>query len=245
MPTVSMTPSNTPPTGVTRASQVPANDAPSGVTRASQAGSATPPTAVALASLAGDNTPPTGVTRTSQTPSATPPSGVAGAVQVPGNDAPATVTGGSFTPDNGAPSARTLSRTRPTDTVPSPIGYAPTIPAPTDESMHTPALIQTGKLVADVIFGFYKTKAAEVILGVQLAIQDLPTGADVIITLVDAEGTTLARTATLPAGESYKDVPFETPLALLAGAIVRAKVTQVGSTKPGSYLTANLIVQRT
>ena len=245
MPTVSMTPSNTPPTAVPRTSQTPDNGGPAGVTLPAMAGNAAPPAAVTLASQAGDATPPAGVPRASQTPSNTPPGGVAGAVQAPDNSAPVAVTGGDFTPSGGAPAAVALGNTDPTDTVPTPIEYSPIIPPTTDANMHTASFIQTGKLILNSIFGFYKAPAPVVIKGVQLAIQTLPTGADVIITLVDADGITLGRTATLPAGEVYADVLFETPLPLLTGAIVRAKVTQIGSGTPGSYLTANLVAQLT
>lgn len=124
-----------------------------------------------------------------------------------------------------------------------PIEPAPIVPDPSDENMHTATLYFNGKLTLAQVFGLYVAPAAVVIKSVQLAAQTAPQGASAIIELVDADGISLGRTATLPAGEKIAHVVFDPPLALSAATIVQAKVTAVGSTTNGGYLQATLVAQ--
>lgn len=276
MPTPNFAHDNTPPAGVTRADQTPNNGAPAGVPRASQAPDNTLPGNVAVSTPAHANGAPVGVARADETPNnaapgnvavSTPahangaPVGIARADQTPNNaapgsvpvstavhdnTAPAGIARADQTPNNGTPAAVPVSNTAGTHSTPQQVGYTPTVGAPTDDTMHTPALTFVGNLILNQVFGFYKAQAASVIKGVQLNVQKIPAGADVIVELVDADGISLARTATLPAGEGFKEIVFVTPLPLLVGAVVRAKITQIGAgATPGAYLTCNLIVQLT
>lgn len=276
MPTPNFTHDNTPPVAVTRADQTPNNGAPAGVPRASQAGDNTPPGNVTVSTPAHSDGAPVGIARPSQAPDNTAPGnvavstpahadgapvGIARADQTPNNAAPGNVAVSTpahdntaptgiarpdETPNDGAPGAVPAGNTTGTHSTPQQIGYTPTLGPLTDETMHTPALIFVGNLILNQVFGYYKAPAACAITGVQLNVQKAPAGADVIIDLVDADGVSLARTATLPAGESFVNVNFAQPLPLLNAAVVRAKVTQIGAgATPGAYLTANLVVQLT
>jgi hypothetical protein len=225
------------------------------------AGTGSAPVAVALAAFAPDNTAPTAVTLATFAGTGSAPSAVAGVAFTPSNTAPSAVAGPAFTPDNTAPAAVALAAfagtgaspsalaaplaAAGTQNVPQMVGFTPAIPTPTDDTMHTPSLLFAGRLTAGQLFGFYKAPAAIVIKGIQLNCQDVPTGAPVIIEVVDSDGVGLGRTATLPDGAGIADVTFVTPLPLAINTLVRLKVTQVGSTKAGSFLTANLIVQLT
>lgn len=276
MPTPNFTHSNTEPTAVARADQTPANGAPAAVPRASQAGDNTPPGAVAVSTAAHndvaptavarpDQTPanaapgavtvstpahangaPAAVNRADQTPDNTAPAGVAVATAAHNNAAPSAVARADQTPVDGTPAAVPVGNTAGTHSTPQQVGYTPTLGPLTNDTMHTPTLSFAGNLALNQVFGFYKAPAPCAITGVQLVAQKAPAGADVIIELTDADGVSLARTATLPAGQSFNAVTFGTPLPLLNAAIVRAKVTQIGTgANPGAFLTANLIVQLT
>lgn len=206
---------------------------------------ATSPDPLDLASMAGTGASPGVLALTGMAPTATSPSAKALADMTPSVAAPEGLALAGMNPTAAAPSTKALAATAPTDDAPQQVASVASAPTPTNANMITPALIQTGKLVVGTTFGFYEAPAPAVVTGVQLTVQTVPVGADVIIELVDTDGNSLGVTATLPAGESYKTVNFGTPVALLTGAKVRAKVTQVGSTTAGSYLTANLLVQLT
>ncbi|MES2692788.1 MAG: hypothetical protein V4773_04890 [Verrucomicrobiota bacterium] len=234
------------PTAVTYASQTPSNTPPGGVTVSTPAYNNGLPTAISRADQTPNDTPPGGVARADQTPGNTPPGAVAVPTPVYDNTAPSGIARADQTPINGAPGAVPVSGTNGTQSTPQPIGYTPALGALTNNTMHTPSLHFTGNLALNQVFGLYKAPAACAITGVQLATQKAPVGADVVIDLVDADGVSLARTATLPAGQSFAAVNFGTPLPLLNAAIVRAKIAQTGTgNNPGAYLTANLIVQLT
>jgi hypothetical protein len=192
----------------------PTNTAPNAITGPSFTGTGAVPTGITPPSFAGTGASPTGIAL-----------------------APLAGTGES-------PAAHALAMaTTPTANVPQLVAYSPNLAPPTDDTMLTPALLFAGQLTAAQLFGFYKPATVVAVLGVQLNAQVAPVGADVIIELVDSDGTGLGRTATLPAGEAFAAVTFGTPLPLAANTLLRGKVTQVGSSTPGSFLTANLIVQ--
>ena len=243
MPTLDFNHSNTAPTAIPRASQTPSNAAPAAVALAAMAGSNTAPAAVALAGLTPDNTPPTGVPRESQSPSDTAPAAVALAGLTPDNTSPTGVPRASQTPSNTAPTAVAFGSTTGTASAPQPIAFAPIFTDPTDGNMHTASFQFAGQLTLDQLFGLYKAPANVVIRGVQLFARKAPEGAAAIIELVDSEGNSLDRTASLPENETIAAVVFDTPRPVVVGTIVRAKITQVGSIKPGAYLTATLFVQ--
>jgi hypothetical protein len=158
-------------------------------------------------------------------------------------DVPVAVPGAEQAWDDGAPAAHALPATAGIIDTPRARDYWPAIPTPTDPTMQTPALTFAGQLILDQTFGLYRAPQACVLKQVQLAAQVAPLGADAVIELVDAAGDSLGVTATLAAGESWSDLKLITPLPLAADAIVRGKVTQVGSDKAGSFLTATLIIQ--
>lgn len=171
------------------------------------------------------------------------PAVVPGATEAFTADAPSALPGATVALTNVAPAALAATDTTGVIDTPRPRDFWPAIPTPIDPTMQTPALTFAGQLILDQVFGIYRAPEACVIKGIQLAAQVAPEGADVIIDLVDSEGVSLARSATLPADEPWSDTDFVTPLPILADGIVRAKVTQVGSSKPGSFLTVTLIVQ--
>ncbi|PTX95768.1 hypothetical protein [Opitutus sp. ER46] len=242
MPTLSYTPDNTPPGAIALAAQTPVNSAPVGVGLASMAGTAAAPAPVAL-----DQAPtaiaPTALTVDQQVRTDAPPAAVAVQGVTPDATAPAALPIASTAWSNVAPTPVAIGGMTGTEATPQLVAFAPIIPLPTDSNMHTAALNFVGQLKLNQLFGFYKAPAPVAIRGVQLAAQTAPTGADVTVELVDPDGVSLGRTATLPAGKTYADVTFATPLPVLAGALVRAKVTQIGSGAAGGYLTANLVVQ--
>jgi len=142
-----------------------------------------------------------------------------------------------------APDPHAGDSTRGTPDTPRLLDYVPTIPAPDDTTMQTPVLNFAGQLLLGQLFGIYRAPTAAVIKGIQLVAQVAPVGADVIIDLVDSAGVSLGGTATLPAGETWSEITLLTPIMVVTGAVIRAKVTQIGSAKPGSFLTATLIIQ--
>lgn len=91
-----------------------------------------------------------------------------------------------------------------------------------------------GTLVLNTIFGYFSPAVACTLEDAQIYCQRGPTGADLQITLVDGSGVSLGVILAVPAGS--KGVALQPSLAIAAGAIVQAKITQVGSTEPGAWL---------
>lgn len=223
----------------------PDNGAPGVIVGASFAGTADLPAARAIAGLTPDNGAPGAIAGSSFNGTAAAPVArdLGASLGAPDNGAPGLVSGPAYAAANDAPSARPLAATAGTANVPQTVGPVAAAPTPTLEKMHTPSLVFAGRLAANQVFGLYKPAVAVAVRGVQLALQDPATGADVILELVDADGVGLGRTATLPAGQGFADVVFVTPLPLAANTLVRARLTQIGSAKAGSFLTATLAVQ--
>ncbi len=213
MPTPDYTHNNTGPTAVAGPARAGTAGAPTGVDAPDFAGGSDAPGAITLAATAGTATAPTSVAAAS----------FAGTASAPGSVALAGLT--------------------PTASTPQQVAAATTLQPITDSNMHTANFQFVGKLKTDQPFGFYQPPAAGKVVGLQLFAQTAPTGADVIVDLTDADGTSLARSGTIEAGNDTGSITFGTPLAFLAGAIIRAEITQVGSGTAGSYLTANLIIQ--
>lgn len=103
-------------------------------------------------------------------------------------------------------------------------------------------LIFHGDLADEQSFGFWSPKIACRILGIQLAAQVAPTGAAVTVDLT-VGGTEQTKIATLADAASDQETIYGTPLDVAADAAIRAIVKSIGSTEPGGYLTAKLIVQ--
>lgn len=96
-----------------------------------------------------------------------------------------------------------------------------------------------GTAAVDEVFGYYKAQRDHDVAVAQIFAQTAPTGADLQIELVDAAGVSLGVTAILPDGDSFSETSI--PLTLATGDTVRFKITQVGSTEPGGYVTINLL----
>lgn len=105
-------------------------------------------------------------------------------------------------------------------------------------TMSTQPLFFIGQLVLNQIFGYFNPVGAITLTTADIFAQTAPTGTDAIFTLVDGSGTSLGVTLTLPAGQNY--VHLSCPLAVAAGGVVRAKITQLGGTIPGGYITIAL-----
>lgn len=101
--------------------------------------------------------------------------------------------------------------------------------------------ILTGSGVVNNTFGYFKASSVVSWTRAQLFCQTGPVGADLIVTFIDAAGTSLGVTATVPAGSDYAETIFPSPVSLVAGEVIRCKVTQVGSTSPGGYITVSLV----
>jgi len=100
-----------------------------------------------------------------------------------------------------------------------------------------------GSAAVDELFGGLEATQALAIIGIQLSAQTPPTGDDIEICLVDGDDAEIAgTTAVLSAGESFEDTVFAAAITLITGDRVRAKIKQVGSSTPGGYLNAALVI---
>lgn len=253
MPTLNYTPGNTPPSGIALPSETPDNTAPDGIALGSMAGTGASPSAHALAASTPDNTPPAAhtlasttpdngapatITLPASTPSNAAPAAVAGAGQTPGNGAPAAIPRASEMPDNGipgtVPGAATL--TAAPNEVPRPIGYIPNLTPSTDDNVNTPTLVIPGALALNSTYGQTRIAAACGLERVQLALESAPLGGDVTVALVDGSGTSYGVTVTVPAGQTFGETIPGAPVALGAGANIRAKCTATpGGADPGGF----------
>jgi hypothetical protein len=102
-------------------------------------------------------------------------------------------------------------------------------------------MIFTGSAILNNTFGYFKCSTTTKWTRAQLFCQTPPTGAAIIITFVNDAGTSLGVTATVAAGQDRQETVFGSTLTLSPGDIVRCKITQVGSTTPGGYITVNLM----
>lgn len=97
-----------------------------------------------------------------------------------------------------------------------------------------------GSAILNEIFGYFRAPAATTFRVAQISAQDIPTGAAIIITMVNGAGVSLGVTATLASGSSFQETNISA-LALAAGGVVRFKFTQIGVTNAGGYITINLL----
>lgn len=92
-----------------------------------------------------------------------------------------------------------------------------------------------GKLVADQVEGRWVANAACQLTGFDLHAQVSPDGADVIVEAV-LNGVPTGKVSTLPDGSKGGYSAFAAPLAVAIGDVVQFKPTQVGTNRPGTYL---------
>lgn len=89
-------------------------------------------------------------------------------------------------------------------------------------------------------FGFYGAPSSVQIQRVQISAQIAPAGGDIVVTLVDAVGTSLGAVITLPSGSPYVDQTLGTPITLAPDNVVRGMITSVDN-GTASDLFVNLI----
>jgi hypothetical protein len=102
-------------------------------------------------------------------------------------------------------------------------------------------MIVVGTAQLNNFFGFFKCSTTTKWTRAQLFAQTAPVGSALTITFVNGAGTSLGVTATIPDGSNYAETVFGSTLTLAPGDIVRCKITAVGSTTPGGYVTVNLM----
>jgi hypothetical protein len=265
MPTVNYAFSNTPPTGVPSASQAPNNGAPGAVPLPSMAGTGNNAAAVAFPSQSPNNGAPVALTVPANVPDNTPaaavplsyvannsaPAAVAFPSMAGNNGAPAAVPVAANALDNTPPAAVALASTAPVNGAPASvpngsapnlneapraIGYTPIPATATDETVNTPILKIEGVLALNNIYGQTRVPSPSVLDRVQIALESAPVGGPATITLVDAAGVSYGVAVTVNAGENFGETVPGAPVALLAGANVRAKCTATpGGNDPGGF----------
>lgn len=99
----------------------------------------------------------------------------------------------------------------------------------------------TGNATLNQIFGIFQPQFPVQITGMQIFAQVAPTGAALNVTLVNSGGSSLGEVGVLNAGASYQVTTFGTPYNLAANNLIQFKLTQIGATIPGGYLTIVLM----
>lgn len=102
-------------------------------------------------------------------------------------------------------------------------------------------MVFMGSAILDNVFGYFKCSTTTKWTRAQLFCQTPPTGSAIIVTFVDDAGVSLGVTATVADGQDRQETIFGSTLTLSPGDIVRCKITQIGSTAPGGYITVNLM----
>lgn len=90
--------------------------------------------------------------------------------------------------------------------------------------------------------GFWRVKAPGSLLGLQLAVQVAPAGADLIVEIYKG-GVATGKTAKITAGQKTEETIFGAALALQIGDVIQFRVTQLGSATAGANLNVKGIVQ--
>lgn len=116
-------------------------------------------------------------------------------------------------------------------------------PSDVEKFIYAPA-IRGGDLAVDQTIGYFQPLKACEAIGIDIALGDAPVGADIQLD-VTLNGVAQSKIVTVTAGQSLAQGIFSSPVTLAPGDILRVKVVQVGSTAPGSFLTANLIIAPT
>lgn len=168
---------------------------------------------------AGGATGPTGATG----------AGVTGATGVVG------VTGATGVGITGATGA--IGITGPTGPAGGPTG--PT--GPLGPSQPWGPIVFIGNAVLNQVFGYFKPTVTTTVSGLQIFAQEIPTGSNITIDIVDSSGAELSRIATLNAGSNKQETSFGLPVPVTAGDFIQLKIKGIGSTSPGGYLQCALI----
>lgn len=92
-----------------------------------------------------------------------------------------------------------------------------------------------GKVKTNQVEGFWRASNACEIRGLQLNIQDAPTGADLIVELTK-NGDDTGKEAKITAAQKSEETLFDPPLSVAAGDVLKFRLTQVGSGTAGSNL---------
>lgn len=111
------------------------------------------------------------------------------------------------------------------------------------DAIHFVPLMFFGSAIDEQVFGYFYAERACKILGIQLSAQTAPVGAALTVDLVNSSGTEQSTVATLAAGAKQQRTIFASPLSVSIGTEWRGKIKSVGSSTPGGYITANLIIQ--
>lgn len=111
------------------------------------------------------------------------------------------------------------------------------------DAIHFVPMIFFGSAIDEQVFGYFYAERAAKILGVQMSAQTAPVGATLTIDLVDANGVEQSQIASLAAGSKEQRTIFASPFSVSAATAWRGKIKSVGSSTPGGYITANLIIQ--
>ena len=100
--------------------------------------------------------------------------------------------------------------------------------------------IFSGDAVMDAQFGWHTAPEALLVTRLELEAQETG-GTSITVTLTDADGNSLGPALTLAAGDRYtlSDIA---DLPLSAGDLIRAKITDCGTSEPGAWLTLRLFV---
>jgi hypothetical protein len=115
----------------------------------------------------------------------------------------------------------------------------PTLETLANEKWPVPFILP-GDASLNYIFGYFKSPRNLSISEVQICANDVPTGAALILDLTVA-GAAQGLTLTLAANASAQDNALGTPISVTACQIIKIKVTQIGSSTPGSNLLVNVI----
>lgn len=99
-----------------------------------------------------------------------------------------------------------------------------------------------GDVVLNQVFGYFSPPSNLNVLGMQIFAQEIPTGANVTVDIVNSSGVEQTKIGTLNAGNSYQTTTFGSPLAVTGGDFIQLKIKSVGSGVPGGWLTVALVL---
>jgi hypothetical protein len=254
-PDAAFTPDNTPP-GAAAVGLTPDDTLPVSKPDAAFTPDNTAPDAAAV-TAGPDNAAPVGKAADAAAPDDAAPVSKPDAVFTPDNTAPdaAAVTAGpddaapvgkaavTSEPDGAAPGTLSAPTNNGTNEPPLPMPQA-TLPAETDDTVNTPVINIPGDLVLNRIYGQTRVAANCALHRIQIQLNDAPQGADAKIQIVDGNGDPVSAEITIPDGQTFAELVPGVPIALLAGANLRAKCTQVGAGgNPGGFGVATLFFQ--
>lgn len=104
-------------------------------------------------------------------------------------------------------------------------------------------MMQAGTLVLDNQFGLYVAPVFDVkCIGIQFALQSPSAGAAVKVVLITTAGVEAQTVVSIPAAATYANTTIASPISMNAGTAWRLKIKQVGSSIPGEFLFARLVL---